>query len=59
MFLSYSYLHEEFVEEAPQPKRKTIEPANPPKDKKTENVVKADSAMDTEEEKTLRKFCCS
>ncbi|KAG4066937.1 hypothetical protein HA402_007685 [Bradysia odoriphaga] len=49
------YLHEEFVEEPPQPKRKTIEPNFPPKDKRTENAVKADSAMEVEEDKNSTK----
>ncbi|XP_037046676.1 PC4 and SFRS1-interacting protein isoform X5 [Bradysia coprophila] len=45
------YLHEEFVEEPPQPKRKTIEPNFPPKDKRPENTVKVDSSMEVEEDK--------
>lgn len=55
-FLTRSYLHEEFVEEAPQPKRKTTDPVYPPKDKKTENAVKTDTAMEIEEEKNSSKF---
>lgn len=56
LFLTRSYLHEEFVEEAPQPKRKTTDSVYPSKDKKTENAVKADSALEIEEEKSSSKF---
>lgn len=46
-----SYLHEEFVEEVIPPKRKTIDPTYPPKDKKNEAAAKTDAGMGIEAEK--------
>ncbi|KAJ6643145.1 Hepatoma-derived growth factor [Pseudolycoriella hygida] len=47
------YLHEDFVDEPIPPKRKTIDPIYPPKEKKPDGTVKEDAATEIEEERNI------